>query len=322
LVPLVSVLLPVYNGEAYLRAAIESVLAQDYPHFELIIADNASADSTASIIAEYSDDQRVRVVRNVKTVSRLENFNIVFASASEKSKWYKFIGDDDRLLPGCLYKMVQAGENHDNVGLVSSHYYNGEKLVRGSLPEETELISGPTILRQMLLDPLARATVFSPTSVLIPAGVYREMGGFRTDLLHADAELFYRILNRYDLAFVHKPLTHIGYHNESGQAESTARGDTFAEAYLIRYHNLKKYTNIKLSSMEVERIKNNLANDSFGFMLARFLKGDCKAALRHLAAIPAAAWYHLPLSLLYFTGLAFKKIICCEPVHLLSGGKR
>lgn len=322
MVPLVSVLLPVYNGEAYLRAAIESVLAQDYPHFELIIADNASTDSTAAIISEYRGDKRVKVIRNDKTVSRLENFNIVFASANEKSKWYKFIGDDDRLMPGCLYKMMQAGENHDNVGLVSSHYYNGEQLVRGALPEKTELISGPTILKQMLLDPLARSTVFSPTSVLIPAEVYREMGGFRTDLLHADAELFYRILNCYDLAFVHKPLTQIGYHNESGQAESTARGDTFAEAYLIRYHNLKKYNNIKLSRLEVERIKNNLANDSFGFMLARFLKGDYKAALRHLAVIPTGTLYHLPLCLLYFTGLAFKKIIRREPVHLLSGGKR
>jgi glycosyltransferase involved in cell wall biosynthesis len=322
LVPMVSVLLPVYNGEATLRAAIESVLAQNYPHFELIVADNASTDSTAAIIAEYTGDKRLQIIRNATTVSRLENFNIVFAAASEQSRWYKFIGDDDRLLPGCLHEMVQAGESQDNVGLVSSHYYNGEQLVSGVLPEEVKLVSGPTILRKMLLEPRARSTVFSPTSVLIPSEVYREMGGFHIDLLHADAELFYRILNRYDLAYVHKPLTHIGYHSASGQAESTARGDTFAEAYLIRYHNLRIYNNIKLNRLEVERIKKNLADDSFGFMLARFLKGDSKAAFRHLAVIPAGVLYHLPLSMLYFIGLAFKKVFRREPVRLLGGGRR
>jgi glycosyltransferase involved in cell wall biosynthesis len=320
--PLVSVLLPVYNGELYLREAIESVIAQDYPHFEFIIADNASTDLTATIIAEYAMDKRIKVIRNATTVTRLENFKIVFDAASEKSLWYKFIGDDDRLLPGCLQEMVSAGERFDNVGLVSSHYYNGEQLVKGAVSESAGLVKGPALLRLMLLEPLARSTVFSPTSVLIPAAVYKEMGGFRTDLLHADAELFYRILNRYDLAYVHKPLTQIGFHSASGQAESTARGDTFTEAYLIRFHNLKKYNNIKLKRSEIEKIKHNLANDSFGFMLARFLKGDNRAAFKHLASIPVRVLYHLPISLLYFTGLAFRKLIRHEPVRLLTGEKR
>jgi glycosyltransferase involved in cell wall biosynthesis len=319
---LVSVLLPVYNGESYLRKAIESVVAQDYPHFEFIIADNASTDNTAAIIADYAGDRRVKVIRNKRTVPRLENFALVFAAADCKSVWYKFIGDDDQLLPDCLSEMVRAGTSATNPGLVCSHYYNGETLVTGALPADMNLISGPAILRRMLLEPEARATVFSPTSVLIPAAVYREMGGFRTDLLHADAELFYRILNQYDLAYVHKPLMYIGYHSTSGQAESTARGDTFSEAYLIRYHNIKLYNNIKLTRFEIEKIKSNLVNDSFGFMLARLIRGDIKAACIHLLSIPFSAVYHLPFSLLYFIGLGLKKLIQREPVRLLTGKRR
>ncbi len=318
----VSVLLPIYNGEATVREAIESVLAQDYASFELVIVDNASTDSTAKIIAEYSGDKRVRVIENVETVPRLDNFVKAFAAAAEESRWLKFIGDDDRLLPGCLREMVRVAEEGANIGLVSSHYYDGERLVTGILPAGTEMVSGPEFLRRLLLEPAARSTVFSPASLLVSHNAYREMGGFRTDLLHADSELFYRILNSFNLGFVHQPLTVTGYHSGSGQAGSTARGFTFAEAYLIRYRNLSCYDNVTLTALEVEKLKNNLVNDSVGFMLGRIAAGQCRAALGHLSAIPLAAVYHLPLSLCYFGGLAVKKILRREEIRLLSGRRR
>jgi glycosyltransferase involved in cell wall biosynthesis len=316
--PLVSVLLPVYNGEAYVREAIESVLAQDYPNFEFVIAENASTDGTATIIDQYVSDRRIRVIHNRETIPRLENFVRVFDSAAKESRWLKFIGDDDRFLPGCLTEMVRVAEQSERVGLVSSYYYDGDRLVTGALPPGQELAHGPQLLRQLLLEPEKRATVFSPVTLMVSHKVYREMGGFRVDLLHADSELFHRILNRYNLAFVHKPLTVSGYHSGSGQAYSTERGFTFAEAYLIRYHNLKHYDKIKLAAGEVERIKSNLVKDSVGFMFARIACGDFRAAFRHLAVIPAAALYHLPLSLLYFLTLALKKLLRREPIRLFA----
>ncbi len=108
----------------------------------------------------------------------------------------------------------------------------------------------------------------------------------------------------------------------SGQAVSTSRGDTYAEAYLIRYGNLGLYENVRLSALEVEKIKHNLAVDSVGFMLARAAKGDLQAAAGHLAAVPGAALYHLPLALPYFAGLAVKKVVRREPFRLLAGERR
>jgi len=319
---LVSVLLPVYNGALYVRAAIESVLEQDYENFEFIIVDNASTDGTAAIIDQYSKDRRVRMISNEKTVPRLYNFRIAFEAASPESKWYKFIGDDDQLLPGCLTEMVSVGEKYRSVGLVASWYYNNENLVKGVIREDEELISGPAILKRLLVEPEARATVFSPTSVLIAPEAYQEMGGFRTDLLHADAELFYRILNQYDLAYVHKPLTAIGYHGNSGQALSTISGDTFLEAYLIRYQHLKKYDRLKLRWAEVEKIKNNLVTDSVGYMLARIARKDYKAAFRHLKEIPFTAFYHLLPACLYFIGHAIKKLWRREPIRLFGSDNK
>jgi len=301
--PLVSVLLPVYNGEAYIREAIESVLAQDYPNFEFVIVDNASNDSTPDIIGDYSSDKRLRVIRNEKTVPRLENFVKAFASAAAESSWLKFIGDDDQLLKGCLTEMVRVAEAGDNVGLVSSHYYDGDRLVTGALPVGQELVKGPQFLRRLLLEPNTRETLFSPASLLVAHQAYRALGPFRTDLLHADHELFYRVLNSFNLAFnlafVHQPLTVSGYHSGSGQAGSTVAGYTFVEAYLIRYKNLNKYNNLKLTAMEVEKVKSNLVNDSVGFMLARISKSSIYAPDENSAGstLPPAARFSLFLLL-------------------------
>ena len=316
--PLVSVLLPVYNGAATVREAIESVLAQDYDNYEFIIVDNASTDGTAELISAYCHSRKVKVISNEKTIPRLDNFVRAFNCATPESRWLKFIGDDDRLLPACLSEMVRVGEQSDRVGLVSSYYYDGDRLVTGALEPEQELVNGPQFLRQLLLEPEKRATLFSPASLMVSSLAYRETGPFRTDLLHADHELFYRILNRYDLAFVHKPLTVSGYHSGSGQAYSTEKGFTFAEAYLIRLDHLKLYDNVKLTACEIERVKSNLVNDSAGYMLARIAHGDFKGAYRHLLKIPLTAAYHLPLSLIYFLGLALKKIARREPIKLLN----
>lgn len=63
--PLVSIGLPVYNGERYLGLALDSLLAQDYENFQLIISDNASTDTTAEICRQYmTRDNRIRYVRN------------------------------------------------------------------------------------------------------------------------------------------------------------------------------------------------------------------------------------------------------------------
>jgi len=321
LASLVSVLLPVYNGAAHVRTAIESVLAQEYEKFEFVIADNASNDGTTEIINEYLSDNRVRVIRNQETLPRLENFKLVFEAVSKDSCWYKFIGDDDRLLPGCLEEMVRVAEMYKNVGLVGSYYYKGTDLVKGAVVEGAQIVSGSQILKKMLLEPEARATIYSPTSVLIAPDAYRLMGGFRTDLLHADAELFYRVLNSFNLAYIHKPLTEIGFHRASGQALSTASGDTFAEAYLIRYTNIKSYNQIKLKWFEVEKIKYNLATDSVGFMLARFAKGDTKAVFNHLKKIPYTVIYQLLPALVYFIGLAAIKLLRRESFRLMGGEK-
>ncbi len=103
-VPLVSLGLPVYNGERYLRRAIEALLAQTLQDFELIICDNASTDSSPEICREYLRDPRVRYFRQPENVGVARNWN--FAAAQARGQFFKWSSSNDLVEPTMLEKCV------------------------------------------------------------------------------------------------------------------------------------------------------------------------------------------------------------------------
>ncbi len=106
-VPLVSIGLPVYNGERYLEAAVDSLLAQTFTDFELIISDNASTDRTEAIGRAYAArDPRVRYFRNEHNIGAGPNYNRVFALAA--GRYFKWAAHDDVCAPDFLARCVAA----------------------------------------------------------------------------------------------------------------------------------------------------------------------------------------------------------------------
>jgi len=105
--PFVSIGMPVYNGEKYIRQALDSVLAQDYEHFELIISDNASRDGTAEICQEYAArDTRVRYSCNLTNVGAVDNFNRAFELA--RGQYFAWLAHDDAWEPTFLTQCLSA----------------------------------------------------------------------------------------------------------------------------------------------------------------------------------------------------------------------
>ncbi|OGQ92972.1 MAG: hypothetical protein A2253_08325 [Deltaproteobacteria bacterium RIFOXYA2_FULL_55_11] len=92
--PLVSIGMPVYNAEKYIRQALDSLVAQDYENFELIISDNASTDRTQEICLEYAArDKRIRYYRNETNLGAVKNFNRVFELS--RGKYFMWASHDD-----------------------------------------------------------------------------------------------------------------------------------------------------------------------------------------------------------------------------------
>lgn len=97
--PTVSVAIPVYNGEAYLAAAIESVLAQTRGDFELVICDDHSTDRSLEIASAFADS-RIRVLRNATNLGFGGNWNRCLTEA--RGHYIKLLPQDDLLHPDCL----------------------------------------------------------------------------------------------------------------------------------------------------------------------------------------------------------------------------
>jgi hypothetical protein len=114
--PIVSVGLPVYNGAAFIRQAIDSVLAQGFTSFELVICDNASTDDTPRICQEYArKDARVRYSRNDSNLGALGNFARTVALAT--GQYFAWLPHDDCLAPSFLSETVAFLERHPDVAL-------------------------------------------------------------------------------------------------------------------------------------------------------------------------------------------------------------
>lgn len=107
--PLVSVGLPVFNGEVFLDRAIRSILNQSFQDLELVICDNASTDSTQRICEEFaSRDPRVRYYRNPKNLGAGPNYDLCFHRS--RGKYFKWMAHDDMLALDYLELSVKALE--------------------------------------------------------------------------------------------------------------------------------------------------------------------------------------------------------------------
>jgi glycosyltransferase involved in cell wall biosynthesis len=145
--------LPVYNGERYLRDSVDALLAQTFTDFELIISDNASTDRTGAIAQAYvSADPRVRYVRHPRNMGSAFNHNFVVAQA--RGEFFKWVSDDDTYAPDLLYRCIEALDRWPHV--VLAHAWTtfmddaGEVTHRVDYPLRTDVADASGRFRSLL----------------------------------------------------------------------------------------------------------------------------------------------------------------------------
>ncbi len=115
--PLVSIGLPVYNGEAFIAEAIETLLAQSFQDMELIVSDNASTDSTGDVVRGLAArDSRIRYVRQPRNLGAAANFNAAFAEST--GRYFKWAAHDDYVAGEFLQQCVDVLNADEQVVLV------------------------------------------------------------------------------------------------------------------------------------------------------------------------------------------------------------
>jgi len=114
--PAVSIGLPVFNGETYLSQALDSLLGQTFPDFELIISDNASTDGTEQICREYQGkDPRIIYHRQSENKGAAANYNYVFQVS--RARYFKWAAADDLCGPEMLEQCVTILDSHPDIVL-------------------------------------------------------------------------------------------------------------------------------------------------------------------------------------------------------------
>ena len=117
--PLVSIGMPVFNGEKYLEKALDSILSQTYEDFEVVISDNASTDKTQQICLKYvKKDDRVSYYRSDRNLGAAWNYNRVFNMSS--GPYFKWAAHDDLVAPTFLGECVNILEKDPSIVLCHS----------------------------------------------------------------------------------------------------------------------------------------------------------------------------------------------------------
>lgn len=192
LCPLVSVILPVYQGEDIIARAIHSVLAQTYPHFELIVVDDGSTDGTWEQL-QGIDDARVKCLSQANQGVATAR-NCAFQHA--KGDYIAFVDADDYWLPHKLATEIETLRQQTSPDtpacLIYSAYY--------AVDDANHLIHCPPIRRHqgdLSTQVLEDEGVFLPSTALVHRSIYEALRGFKTDCYHEDRVFFIEACQRF-----------------------------------------------------------------------------------------------------------------------------
>ena len=149
--PAISIVIPVYNVESYLRRCIESVLTQSFEDFELILVDDGSVDSSGNICDEYATkDERIHVLHQENGGSSVARNN---GMQMAKGEYLFFVDSDDVIHPDCLKVLYDCLiQNHTEISMAAFERFSGNAApIKHYSATEYTVKSGMDVL-EMLFD--------------------------------------------------------------------------------------------------------------------------------------------------------------------------
>lgn len=190
--PLISIIVPVYNTESYVRNTIDSVLRQEYKNWELILVDDGSTDGSRRICDEYSEnDSRIRVLHKPNSgVSDTRNKGLEIA----KGEWIFFLDSDDELFPNSLSNMIEWSKGVDMVvGVFSMNITDPQRQFqeRDSKAKKfiDKIVDAKGFVKSMINKKLSIAPTVSPK--LYKTNIIRQNNlHYAADIYYAEDQLF------------------------------------------------------------------------------------------------------------------------------------
>jgi glycosyltransferase involved in cell wall biosynthesis len=291
--PRVSITMPVLNGERYIGRALESIAAQTYRDFELIVVDDGSTDRTAACVDAFRDRLRLKRVTHAWNQGIARSVNDGLRQSS--GEFIAFLDHDDCWLPEFLETQVRYLDSHPEVGMAHSDYQitDGDDHI---VCESVARWRGKTCPSGNVFADLLQESFIVGNSVLIRKPCIARFGGFSEDLPFGDYHLWMRIARHYQIGYVPKPLTQYRQHiSQTIRNVSATRPEDCAAVRVIK-SILEEYPEA-WAEVGNAKIRHRFASLYFDVAYSSFLAGASKNARACLhKAIPLG-----PGNLRYYT---------------------
>jgi glycosyltransferase involved in cell wall biosynthesis len=200
----VTVSMPAYNAEKYIRESIVSVLSQQEIDFELIVVDDASTDDTPQILQSFRDDPRLRWIRNEKRMGIGYCHNLIVRQS--KSPFIAHVDSDDLILQGALLKLVQRLESNAAMGQAHCQFFEIDE--QGEIIEESFLAKRKKSLEKRTLNRNYRRDLIASGNVINCLRTYRrevfEQVGYFSETMKRgiDYDMALRLLEKFEIGIV------------------------------------------------------------------------------------------------------------------------
>ena len=171
--PRITVLMPVHNGERYLKNCIESILNQTFKDFEFLVVDDGSTDTTRDIINSYKDD-RINLVKNERNLGLVASLNIGLENS--RGEYIARIDADDIALPHRLTRQFDFLENRHDTALIGSWgeaiKENGDRISISRLPVKKEEIAATVLFGEFIM---IHSSFMYRKKIIVDAGKYSKV---------------------------------------------------------------------------------------------------------------------------------------------------
>jgi glycosyltransferase involved in cell wall biosynthesis len=229
--PRVTVLMPVFNGEKYLKEAIDSILKQKFHDFEFLIINDGSTDGTSKIIASYND-LRIRVIDNGKNLGLVHSLNKGLDIAS--GEYIARMDCDDISVDRRLSVQVKFMDAHKNTGACGSYYY----LVRG---RKKAIVDLPLSEKEIKCFLLFNSPVAHPAAIIRNHVLQKYNLRYSSEFMHAEDYDFWSRVARYaGLANISKPLLFYRVHDNQITGDIHAAKKKRQSVSAVRMRNLRE----------------------------------------------------------------------------------
>lgn len=231
--------MPIYNSSKYIANAIESVLKQSRPDFELIIIDDCSTDGTGEIAASFADqDTRLRFIKNDRNAGMVNNWNLCLEKA--RGCYIKFLFGDDLLEADALEQMAAYLDANPDIALVASARIlidENSNSIKTLAHFDTRIYDGKEIIRTCFLQ--QNNLVGEPTAVMFR----KELAGRGFDPAYrqmVDLEMWFHLLDQGACAYIQHPLCSFRVHPEQQTDKNNCSLLQYSEFFLLMEEYINK----------------------------------------------------------------------------------